>query len=371
MDFNGLAIWRLGAMIQTTFGLGFPVEHRQPISNPKTQLYDTDLNEVSSENTGEHRTQRGWWWRVRSALGWLPKRQATDRDLRLALRSEDADEVMRLLEEGVVPSRYPDTPWLCLAARRQNTVLLDLLLIHGARVDQEDRETRGAKGRTALHEAAKLGWSKGARLLLDAAADPNRLDGQGLPPLHQAVRRGHADVVRLLLEAGAQVRDGKGQPWPFLHEATTPEVVDLLVHAGLPVDALDARGFPALHQQVKIGRAAVVERLLFHRVFANVLDRQGRTAAFWLGKGQAKECLKALLAGGLDLALADSEGSTAAHVLPLRTRDEEVLAEVYRRQPSVWKIKNQQGETPLFILARAGGDRLAKTFEADMGKPGA
>lgn len=338
----------------------------KPVSNPATQIYSTDLNEPVSESTENHRPERSWVWKLRSALGLLPKRQATDRDLRLALRGEDADEVMRLLEAGVVPSKYPDTAWLCLATRRQNRSLLDLLLIHGAAVDQRDRETRGARGRTALHEAAKRGWHKGAKLLLEGNANPNQVDDFGQTPLFLATRRGHANVMAQLLEAGATLADSVGDPQFLLHEATTPEAVDLLVHAGAEVDEVDARGFAPLHQQAKAGRPEVIARLLFHRANANVLDRRGRTPGFWLGKGQALESLKALDSGGLDLNIMDADGGVAAHLIPVRTRSEALLLEVYRHAPDCWKVKNQQGETPLFVLARSGRLELADKLEADL-----
>lgn len=348
------------------FGTRVGTIKEKPVSNPATQVYITDLNEPVSENTENQRPERTWLWRVRSALGLLPKRQACDRDLRLAIRTEDMDEVMRLLEAGVTPSKFPDTPWLCLAARRQNRVLLELLLIHGAQVDQPDRDTRGARGRTAIHEAAKRGWEKGAKLLLESGANPNQTDDFGQTPLFLAVRRGHAKVAAQLLEAGAKLTSPTGSAQFLLHEATSAEAVDLLVHAGANVNEPDARGFAPLHQQTKAGRAEVVKRLLFHRAQVNVLDRHGRTAGFWLGAGQAKECLEALLNAGLDLAVRDVDGGVAAHFIPLRTRCEELLQALYRSCPDGFVVKNNQGETPLFVLARSGRMELADKIEADL-----
>lgn len=337
----------------------------KPVSNPATQVYTTDLNEPVSESTENNRPTRSWWWKMRSALGLLPKREATDKDLRLALRAQDADEVMRLLEAGVAPSRYPETAWLCLAARRENKAMMDLLIIYGAEVDQVDNETRGARGRTALHEAAKRGWVKGARLLLEAHANPNAVDGMGETALTLAVRRGHEDVVRLLLESGATIY-GQNGPLPLLHDATTPGVVDLLVLAGADVNAPNEMGFPPLHQQAKMGRADVIKQLLFHRADPNALDRGGRNAAFWLGRGEALGCLEVLESAGLDLHQVDVGGNVPAHSWPLRSRDQAFLAEGYTRAPLAWVIKNKQGETPLFVLSRTDKTGLYEKFAADL-----
>lgn len=339
---------------------------RKPIPNPATQLYSSELNEPPSDSTEDFRPHRSILWKIRAALGLLPKKKSTDRDLRMAIRGVEKDEVMRLLEEGITPAAYPDSPWLCLAARRGSTSMLELLLIYGAQVDQVDRETRGAQGRSALHEAAKRGWVRGARLLLEAEADAGLEDDRGMTPLWLAVRRGHPDMVLLLLEAGARLTGNSGRALPLLHEATTPSVVNTLVHAGAALNALDDRGFSALFQQVKAGRADVLERLLFHGADFKQRDRQGRTAAFWLGKGDANECLAVLSKAGLDFEAVDMEGNTAAHVAPIRSRDESFLANLYRQAPDAWDVKNKQGETALFVLARCGMQDLANKLEADL-----
>ena len=338
---------------------------RAPLSNPATEAHITGLNEPESENTEQNKPRRSWWWRLLATFGWLPMRDNTDRALRLALRAEDVDEAMRLLEAGVTPDRYPDTPWLCLVARRQNRALLEVLISHGARVDQADRDTRGAKGRTALHEAAKRGWVKGVRILLAAKADPTLRDDLGHTAVWLAVRGGHSEVALLLLEAGA-AHAPSGDFEPLLHEAISAEMVDMLVRAGVPVDRPDPWGMPPIHRQVRMGRAAAVDRLLFHRADPNALDRQGRGAGFWVGRGQADACLKALLDHGLHLNRAEAEGNTLVHVLPVRTRDEALLASVYRRDPDLWGVPNHAGETGLLVLERTGHAALAATLRADL-----
>ena len=342
------------------------VSNPKHISNPLTQVYETDLNEPVSEGTEDQRPTRTLWWKIRAALGWLPRREATDKDLRQAVRAQEIDEVMRLLEAGVTPAAYPDSPWLCLAARRENRVMMDLFVIYGADVNQVDRETRGARGRTALHEAAKRGWGKGIRLLLEAGANPNLVDDIGQSPLFVAVRRGQEDAVRMLLEAGACLNGPTGEPLPLLHEATSPELVDMLVLAGADVDAPNEMGFTPLHQQAKVGRDDVLGRLLYHQANPNAEDRAGRTAAFWLGKGRASPSLAALLSAGLDLEKSDHEGNVAAHLWPLRSRDQEFLAEGYTRAPNAWVAKNQRGETPLYVLSRTDKDGLFQKLQADL-----
>ena len=84
-------------------------------------------------------------------------------------------------------------------------------------------------GMTALHWAAERGHADVARVLLDAGAAVDRGTRIGsYTPLHLASRRGNADMARTLLTAGAD---------PGL--ATTSSGVTPLHLAAAAVDALD------------------------------------------------------------------------------------------------------------------------------------
>ena len=64
-------------------------------------------------------------------------------------------------------------------------------------------DSRGCDGDTPLHV---LLWRKdfgGAKLLLEAGADPNAVGDMGETPLHVAIRQNASDIVDSLLAAGA------------------------------------------------------------------------------------------------------------------------------------------------------------------------
>lgn len=63
---------------------------------------------------------------------------------------------------------------------------------------------RVERGRTVLMEAARLGHTGVAKLLLASGADPSAKAPDGATPLALAAARGHAAVVALLREAGAK-----------------------------------------------------------------------------------------------------------------------------------------------------------------------
>lgn len=62
---------------------------------------------------------------------------------------------------------------------------------------------------TALTYAARDGFTAIAQVLVEAGADVNWIDGEGVTPLILAAFKGHEDIARLLLEQGADttIRD--------------------------------------------------------------------------------------------------------------------------------------------------------------------
>jgi uncharacterized protein len=175
------------------------------------------------------------------------------------------------------------------------------LLAAGAPVDGEP----GAP-ETPLITAASYGDAEVARVLIEAGADPDARaapDAGGVPGgtalLHAAVF-GMTDVLDLLVDAGARIDsveeaaaagdlDGRLTPETPLeariralvmaadHERL--DVIDQLVAAGTPVDAVDREfGRQALRLAAQNGRPRAVRRLLEHGADPNLRDAEGRTA---------------------------------------------------------------------------------------------
>jgi hypothetical protein len=91
---------------------------------------------------------------------------------------------------------------LSQAAARGDAQRVQELLAAGAPAD-----TRDAQGRTPLLEAVLLGdgsrrYVDAARLLLEARADPNAADRDGVTPLAHARRLGHDELARLIESYG-------------------------------------------------------------------------------------------------------------------------------------------------------------------------
>lgn len=100
-------------------------------------------------------------------------------------------------------NRYGGTA-LIPAAERGHVDTVSMLIAAGVNVDHINRLHW-----TALMEAIVLGQGGPAHtrivaLLLDAGADPNIADADGITPLQHARKRGYTDMVKLLEQAGGR-----------------------------------------------------------------------------------------------------------------------------------------------------------------------
>jgi ankyrin repeat protein len=120
-----------------------------------------------------------------------------------AIRSGQVEMLTFLLEHGLEPTVAVST-----AAWESREDILDLLIAHGARIDQSLDGTK-----PVLNELVRWGQFKPARLLLSKRASPNAPDDRGWTAVHQAVSRGNLKMLEDLMEAGgdATVKDRDGR----------------------------------------------------------------------------------------------------------------------------------------------------------------
>ncbi|HUJ50132.1 MAG TPA: ankyrin repeat domain-containing protein [Bryobacteraceae bacterium] len=125
----------------------------------------------------------------------------------LAALSSNADIIGRLHQEGDrlddkvnVQGMFPSSPMLYLATTHRNEAAR-ALLDAGAQVDEVDSD-----GITSLGWAAIANRVEMARLLIERGADVNHVDNKGMTPLLYAasIDFGDSAMVDLLLKSGAQ-----------------------------------------------------------------------------------------------------------------------------------------------------------------------
>jgi ankyrin repeat protein len=80
------------------------------------------------------------------------------------------------------------------------------------------------------------------RKMLEGGVDPNASDEDGLTPVHWAAKRGHLEVLDLLLAFNGNVlKTDDAQNLPIhtaCQDQDAPEIIDRLLKAGTPIDAL-------------------------------------------------------------------------------------------------------------------------------------
>ncbi|MGK5642827.1 ankyrin repeat domain-containing protein [Streptomyces sp. URMC 126] len=113
----------------------------------------------------------------------------------------DADGLRGLLAGGAAAGAADDAGWtpLHFAAQARSPSAVEVLLATGVAVDVADRH-----GNTPLSRAVFCSRGEGAtiRLLLEAGADPDRVNGHGVSPRALAARIANYDVAAHLPAGG-------------------------------------------------------------------------------------------------------------------------------------------------------------------------
>lgn len=124
------------------------------------------------------------------------------------------------------------------------TASVEALLAGGARAD--GGRTEG--GPTALMIAAESGLSGIVALLLRAGADPTVADGLRATPLHRAARRGGGACAALLIRAGADIEAKDSVGRTPLAVSRCAEATMALLEAGANPRVADMLGETPLHR---------------------------------------------------------------------------------------------------------------------------
>ena len=183
-------------------------------------------------------------------------RSPYDAPLHVAARFGRVKLVNALIEAGadIELAGYGGVRPLHAAALAGQDRIVSLLIALGAKVDATDN-----LGRTPLLSlvSGAVESTAALKILLEAGADPNLLDGPVRShALDYAARQGRADVSEILLSHGAKVNASDNQHGKTpLHYAITLclraagghlEVVEVLIAHGADVNAKDAEGLTPL-----------------------------------------------------------------------------------------------------------------------------
>lgn len=138
--------------------------------------------------------------------------------------------------------------------------------------------TKSRGNEALLIKAICKGEVGNARRLIDAGVDVEVLNERGWPALYLAAFHGHGDIVAALLRAGANPNAREPEGQTALIAATRPVVTRVLLEFGADANAADIKGLTALDCAITAADVEQVQLLLDHG--ARVPDEMA-TPAYW------------------------------------------------------------------------------------------
>ena len=184
-----------------------------------------------------------------------------------AIQKNDIDSVTQSLNKNTNINNLNengDSPLLA-AARIGNLKVMDLLLEHGANINQLDARKRDILNIAISHKNTKL-----ARWALDNKIDPTMVTSiyQGSALIY-ACHQGQVEIVKMLIKAGAPLNRINNVGWTALLETTVlgdgsekyQEITRLLVNAGADKSIKDRNGKTSLDHAKERGHKEIVKIL--------------------------------------------------------------------------------------------------------------
>ena len=330
-------------------------------------LYPSDVSELTGleDKIQDHEQDSGLWGRLKRLVsGASAEELDKGRALRRAVRAQDLDEVRHMINKGYGVNEAQEASLACIAARRTNLEMLQLLVTAGVDVNRPDRRSQTSKARSALQEACRKGWLEGVELLLSLGAQVDDCEEGDVTALHIAARLGHVDVVHLLLRHRADPCGSRQSHTSPLHETASPKIMTMLLQAGAMINQRDRNKCTPLHLQTYCGRPDTVEILLSNNADTQAVDRKGRSPLFLLGgRGDVLRVYDLFKKNKINYNIRDLNENNLAHAFASRTINEELLVRVFEDAPQLWLLKNISGQTPVDVLGVRGQHDWAKHMQ--------
>lgn len=278
-----------------------------------------------------------------------------------AVRNDNMPMLQWLHAQGASLS----TPLLStqVAVRYASPAVLQWLIEHGARVDRWRHQRFCPIHELINSERTSEDYRALMALLLDGGADPDAFyDLESIGARTTPLMRVGPWTARRLLAAGADPHKRDRQGCTALHWARYPEVIELLVEAGLDPNVLstpddDEPGRTPIQLALRSDDATLaVPAFLAVGADPEHTDTRGCSAWFYCFDSS---CVDLLLSLGADVNAQDPAGKTLLHHLlcysqRLYGRYLETAERLVQRGLDV-NLADEHGDTPLHVMARSYG----------------
>ncbi|MCX5636959.1 MAG: ankyrin repeat domain-containing protein, partial [Planctomycetota bacterium] len=305
----------------------------------------------------------------------------------------DLKTVQSMLEKGDVDVNKLDNLFsapLMYAAYLGNSEILQLLINHGAKVNQTNQQ-----GLTSLHLAAFSGQVDIAKQLLQAGADPSIEAMGGINALEAAMMYEQKEIAQLIQEKYPDLRaDIKALPAEIM--ATEPNDIEADIRRmgdrmkveeqQWKIKEYTSNTNKPLHMAVIQGNPDIVKKLLENKTLdVNETDRAGMLPLTYTTLLQNKEMAKLLIdhganvneidknihAGGGGHTVGAEAGCGVLHYIAM-DGDLDMLTFFLENGADVNMVERERGYSPLSIAFRFENEEMIRALAkagADLKKP--
>ncbi|KAK6532281.1 hypothetical protein TWF281_006472 [Arthrobotrys megalospora] len=215
-------------------------------------------------------------------------------------------------------------PPLYFAVDEGRPLLVKALIKHGANVNIKSREGLW----TPLRQSVRKGYLEITEILLNAGADPNAADNEGITCFHGCWVTGSVSLASLLLDHGADINAKRNDQFTMLHYACFEgrnDLAEFLVKNGANMEDETKEGYSPLQLTILRNHWGIAEMLIKNSADVNHKNRRSWTPlhrAANMGHTRIVEILVAQK--GIDLEARNDVFTTAVNDAVKNNRHEVV-----------------------------------------------
>ena len=214
-------------------------------------------------------------------------------------------------------------------------------------------EARDKHGNTPLLLAAENGHTKTMCALTDAGAATDACNRHGETAIHLAAKNGHTQTVWALANTGATTDECNRYGETAIHLAAKnghTKTVCALADAGVALDVCNENGETAVHLAAMNGHTNTVVQLVAYGAPFDSFDKMGFTPIVHAIQGGLTATAHELRKAGATLEGMDKDGNTCLHHA-VKTNQHELVKPLVEAGASVQAL-NRDGESALLLAAK-------------------